>query len=918
MFAIIRRLVKMFKSVEVFALVLICGFSLPAAAEQYTFPGKLPSGCENNTPGNYTCGALALAAGDVVSFGALPTTITFQGPLAVGANISVNPEGSPEGLTLIVKGGFALGANSVVNASVQTLGAGDVAMDADSKVTGAISTQTGSVTVGARANVGGAITTTIGFVALGVNSTVGGGITTTTGYVSLGVSAVVNGIVTTGEAGYVVMGAYSQIIGGINVVGAGYATVGAFATVVGDIKTTKDAITMDQDSQLTGSAEVREVGAFTAGAGARVGQDVTTNNGGQTYGADSSIGGVASVNGTGAITVGNGAVIFAVCCKGTGASCSSTSTGPAPLTCPVRSPTAFECLQPGAEYNNALNKLGPKNRLFTKLSGTAFTLDVVALKADGTIIQNFPQAASQSVQLEFVIGNGTATTCGSRVVAESSASQPLTFDVSGPARKTATVKLESSHANLLCRVTTIINGTRLVGCSTDNFSVRPSAVVLQAAPTATAPSSISRPAIAAGANFALSASTTAGSNYSGQLVLDTNKLTAQISSKDTEVQNGGEVGLLQPSTLQANVANLLGNYGEVGYLYLAPGAYRDDEFTAIDSASGDCITRTTNNENLSDTLIDGKYGCSVGNKTPTTWGRFYPDHFEIKPTLLTAACSTLTPYTYFGQDGLTTRFSMAAKNTLGETTKNYSGAFAKFNLNNYSAYGFNAEQKLPEGSVFSGSIELPKGAWTDGTAEVVAKHQISRPNKPTAETIITLTASPLDGDFATNVAAISVVPIAANVRLRYGRLQFKNAYGSELLALPVLLEAQYWTEAGYYITNADDSCTVVSPGTIAMRKYTGKLAPCKTQISPAQAFNLKSGKLPNAGIVLTKPGVASGGSLDLSISLGSTPSGSSTCLISATESLAAAANQPWFGSDPTARATFGIYKSKKIYTRENY
>ena len=406
--------------------------------------------------------------------------------------------------------------------------------------------------------------------------------------------------------------------------------------------------------------------------------------------------------------------------------------------------------------------------------------------------------------------------------------------------------------------------------------------------------------------------TLAGSNYSGQLRLDTEKLTAQIATQDTAVQAGGTVGLLRPSALPTNaMAHALGSYSEVGYLYLAPGAYRDDAFTAVDSAPGDCITRTANNAHLADTLADGKYGCSVGNQTSLTWGRFYPDRLSLSQSALTAACTASVPYTYFAEDGLTTRFLLTAQNTLGGITKNYSGAFAKFNLENYFSYGFSAAP-LPAGSVLASSSTTPGGEWLDGTAWVMAKHQVSRPATPAAQTLITVSAAPSDGEIRISTA----VPVGVATRLRYGRLQLKNAYGSELLALPVPLEAQYWAPAGYYTTNTDDSCTVLSPRSVVMRGYTKQLNACETQLLPAVAVTLLSGKLPGAGLVLTKPGAGNAGSVDLFINLGSVAL-DKTC-VSATESLASAARQPWFGPVPSARATFGIYKSTKIYTRENY
>jgi MSHA biogenesis protein MshQ len=151
--------------------------------------------------------------------------------------------------------------------------------------------------------------------------------------------------------------------------------------------------------------------------------------------------------------------------------------------------------------------------------------------------------------------------------------------------------------------------------------------------------------------------------------------------------------------------------------------------------------------------------------------------------------------------------------------------------------------------------------------------------------------------------------------LRSGRLRLQNAYGSELLVLPVPLEAQYWTGT-YFATNAADNCTAFAASSLTLDGYTGGLAACETQITPAGSLALVAGKLPGAGLVLTKPGSGNGGSVNLAINEGTTASGN-TC-VSATASAASAANLPWFGPNLGARATFGIYKSPLIYRRENY
>lgn len=154
-------------------------------------------------------------------------------------------------------------------------------------------------------------------------------------------------------------------------------------------------------------------------------------------------------------------------------------------------------------------------------------------------------------------------------------------------------------------------------------------------------------------------------------------------------------------------------------------------------------------------------------------------------------------------------------------------------------------------------------------------------------------------------------------RIRYGKLKIGNAYGSELHDLAIPYEAQYWT-GSYYATNSFDNCTSFAMSSIMFANFTNNLAACETQLSPTGTQTLSGGKL---NLKLTKPGIDASnvpnrGSVQLTQNVGTTVSGSS-CL-AATASAATAANLPWFGSNPTGKATFGIFRSPYIYFRESY
>ena len=284
-------------------------------------------------------------------------------------------------------------------------------------------------------------------------------------------------------------------------------------------------------------------------------------------------------------------------------------------------------------------------------------------------------------------------------------------------------------------------------------------------------------------------------------------------------------------------------------------------------------------------------------------------------------------FTYLGEN-FRLGFTLTAQNTAGTTTQNYSGSFAKFDPTSATAWNLAG---ISGSTVFSGAsgrltLGSSTGSWSAGVAAGVAltaaASRASSADGPFANALFGI--APVDSDgvaFASYDldADPSVVGndhlTVAGVALRFGRLQMQNVYGSELLDLPLSMQAQYWA-GSYYTTNVNDSCTAIPVSSITMGNYLKQLSACKTQLSPTGTVTLVAGKLSGTGLLLTKPGANNAGSVDLAINLGTVPTGA-VCLGTSASS-ATAANMPWFGANPGARAAFGVFKSPIIYGRENY
>ena len=203
------------------------------------------------------------------------------------------------------------------------------------------------------------------------------------------------------------------------------------------------------------------------------------------------------------------------------------------------------------------------------------------------------------------------------------------------------------------------------------------------------------------------------------------------------------------------------------------------------------------------------------------------------------------------------------------------------------------------------------GLWSAGLFSINDTYAFSRLAAADGPyDIFKLTAAVNDADGATLIS-----PVETNTtRVRFGRLNIANAYGSELLPLPVPVEAQYWAGSNF-TTHTADTCTSINPASIVMSGYTQGLAACETFFQPNTAFALTNGR---GTLTLRAPGAGNGGSVTLALNVGAAAPGSKTCL-SATETNAIAGNLSGFGSvNPSARATFGVFKSPLIYRRENY
>lgn len=322
-------------------------------------------------------------------------------------------------------------------------------------------------------------------------------------------------------------------------------------------------------------------------------------------------------------------------------------------------------------------------------------------------------------------------------------------------------------------------------------------------------------------------------------------------------------------------------------------------------------------------------------------GRFVPDHFVLAPantpqfkTFGDTTCATRS-FTYVGQPfGYVTppQATITAKNAAGGTTLNYAGTLWKL-----ASAGVTQTYTAATGTLDTGLVGTPvvtatgsgTGTLAANAADVVAFVR-STPVAPFAAAISLSmrirdsAENAVAGNGVIDTATPAVFPNMAfdsGDEIRFGRLVLSNAHGSELLGLPVPIETQFWNGSGFS-RNTADACTQLASTHVALSGWRRDLAACETSVSLSGRFNAGRGNLR-----FSAPGAGNTGSVDLTLNLGATGSGS-TC-VGGVPAAAAGASQTWlqgpwsggaYNQNPAARASFGLYRGSKalIYLREMY
>ena len=616
---------------------------------------------------------------------------------------------------------------------------------------------------------------------------------------------------------------------------------------------------------------------------------------------------------------------------------------------------------PGVAVQNYLS-----GHIYTKLAGTPFKLNVAAL-TNSQIVTTYAFGGSKSVTVKLVDNSDSladtskdctlscTSACTSKT-AVTGGTQTLTFAAGATdkgQKQSPSFTVNSAYKKLLA----IISDGTTSACSTDSFSVRPNALAL--ATTATATTSGGTPVFKAGTDpFTVNVSA-ANTAYTG---------TPTIGNIDISPMGAGTwlAGSLSAGTnLAAAVLGVSTNsstYSEVGLFKLAGYGVSDDTsargvfdatWTGVDSVStkGDCVAGNYSNVKNA----NGKYGCNFGLATDANFGRFIPHHFDVSVNsngTMAAACPA-GGFTYTGQAmGYGTAPSLTIKpmNAAigGAVTQNYQGIFQKLVASGVSITSptVDASQLSRDGVTKTDLLAIPAmGVGTLANSSGIITYTLNASDQFT----YTRNANALIGPYTAAIPLVVTAVVESEVSatssllalpqtlsptgtsMRYGRARMFNAYGSELLDLPVVFRAEYLASTApgnAWSVNAADSCTnaalsfapfgtpnitsntcVLEPGNNSGKGCAAVLTSVQTNRRYLETgvtgtdSNGVAGFAGNFNLWLRAPGATRVGSIDITATVGSW------------------LQYPWTGStavSPSARATFGIYKSPLIYRRENY
>lgn len=497
---------------------------------------------------------------------------------------------------------------------------------------------------------------------------------------------------------------------------------------------------------------------------------------------------------------------------------------PAIIVPPTATPGAFDCLETSAKTSWTSSARAP---LYTKISNTPFSFDVVALKSDGNIESNYVSESSgpKTVLVEIVDASSGSCSTHPAISSQNLTFSPNTFSIQVGRQTSAPFSINLSKSKLACRVTDSTNPANIIqSCSTDFFTLRPPNITISSSTAnadSTGTNTSATPTIKAGTSFSIQAnSNTIG--YNGLPIIDSTKIewiNAPIYGRPQSPNPAKGAGIISgnfSSTALAatgNGATGAFSYNEAGYFRFQTEGVVDNSYATIsgDSINSDCIPGSSSN-----TLSSGKYGCNIGLNSPSShFGRFIPKGFVVESPYITnrslLSCTPSSPFNYLGERFQSSLF-LRPVNSENETTLNYSRN--RFSDTQSSSWRLFASNPMSTRT----TIHSFDNSWhTSGFLNAKINLISIKPTLPEgAHKNISIAFSPIDADF------VELMPTHTNIDSNsdstndafeigktdfyFGKMHINNHFGSDILPGAFLMNIQAYDGYGFKLQTID-SCT---------------------------------------------------------------------------------------------------------------
>lgn len=554
--------------------------------------------------------------------------------------------------------------------------------------------------------------------------------------------------------------------------------------------------------------------------------------------------------------------------------------------------------------------------LHTKIAGSAFAFDVVALTGTPSVSKSFTGA----VIVELVDGSGSIG-CAARTAIQTVA-KSYTFTSSDQGRHTFSGVVEANaYRDVLVRISYPDISPTLVACSSDHFAIRPAYFIAEAtdqdwetagnARVLNATTVSAFPIHKAGKPFTLSI--TAYNALKG-ITVGYDELPQVGSVNCVLPSNACILGVFSAGSFVTGNGVAVSNtarYSEVGAVTVIVS---DSNFAIIDIADGSSLAERT--------VVSGAINV----------GRFVPDHFSVSlnTPIFLPAC---TSFSYVGQPikyAVNPVVVASAETADGNVTQNYTGSLLKINLPaivpNYTA----ASQPI---TVLNATTPVPTDngngtgtlTFSDTTTNILAFTR-GNPVAPfNAEIAMSFTLSDIEGvttlvspvTFGEAIHEKGIGFSGGNKTMRWGRLVMQNAYGSELAPLALPLFAEYFNGSSF-VKNTADSCSSLTlsshlalsnPATAGGSSQAGNAVMTIGSGSSQATLTNSTLAAGEAGLSFSAPGSGNTGYIEIGSNF---------------------ASVPWLLFDwdhdgnhndsPAARASFGLFNggNRQIYRREVY